>query len=212
MIEPTETNIKLVESTPITVQPVPTEPWTTTAYNGIRDGAWAVILVMALSYTAMRGVVGRYLDKHMSLLDTMKDSLGKNADSLRQLSEAERIQNAVQSKQGDALEMQGRALLEQGQILAEITNRQKEVVSKSFALLQDNAQRITTIENDRKDAIQEHQRIAIEINELKTLSEHHQQELIDKLDTIEDLYRSAEEATGQKARLQNFWRKPNDRK
>lgn len=206
------TNIKLVETTPVTIQPQPQPGWQTTAFNEVRNGAWAVLLVMVIGYTASKGIIGKYLEKHMGLLDTMKESFNKNSVSLEHLAKAEDTQNTALQKQGEAILKQGEAIAAQQQTLMDINTRQKEVVSQSFGLLQNVTVDIQGLAQDRQVAIAEHQKIAIEIVSLKEMAENHQQEVIEKLQTIEDLYHASEEATGNKGTLNNFWRRKNDRK
>lgn len=199
-----DTTVKLVETTPVTVETAPNVGWQVTAYNEVRNGAWAVILVVVIGYTASKGIIGRYLDKHMGLLDTMRESFKNNSLSLEHLATAEKQQNEALQKQGEAILRQGEAITQQQQVLSTIDTRQKEVVSRSFGLLQDVSVGINGLSQDRKAAIEEHQRIAIEIVSLKEMAENHQQEVIEKLQTIEDLYHASEEQTGNKGVLRNF--------
>lgn len=207
-----ESTVKLVETTPVTVSPAPSSAgWQVAAYNEVRNGAWAVLLVMVIGYTATKGVISKYLEKHMGLLDTMKESFNKNSTSLEHLAMSEKAQNDALQRQGDAILNQGEAIAAQQQTLSDISTRQKEVVSQSFGLLREVSGNIQGLSSDRKIAIEEHQRIAIEIVGLKEMAEAHQQEVIEKLQTIEDLYHASEEATGNKGTLKNFWGR-NDRK
>lgn len=202
-----DTTTKLVETTPVTVQPTNNPGWQTTAYNEIRNGAWAVLLVGVISYTALRGVVSRYLDKHMALLDTMKDSLGSNATSLKALAETEQDQTVVLKQQGDAIQKQGDAILAQQQALTSIDQRQKESVVQALTMLDTTSTKVSVLLADRENYSGEHKKLSDSISELKSITLNHQNELLEKLQTIEDLYAAAEEATGNKAKINNFWRR-----
>ncbi len=209
-----DTETKLVETTPVTVQPANNPGWQTTAYNEIRNGAWAVLLVGVISYTALRGVVSRYLDKHMALLDTMKDSLGSNAMSLKALAESEQDQvgilkqkgDAIQ-KQGDALEKLGNAIMSQQSALSSLDQRQKESVAQALSILDSTSTKVSVLLADRESYSGEHKKLSDSIGELKAITLNHQTELLEKLQTIEDLYAAAEEATGNKGKINNFWRR-----
>ena len=117
-------------------QPEPRQQgWQNTAYTEIRNGSWAVLLVAALGYAALRGVVGKYLEKHMALLDTMRTSLEHNAESLKKLADAEQVQNVTQLRVSDSLETQGKAILAQGISVAEITVLSRETKSDTEDIL-----------------------------------------------------------------------------
>lgn len=189
--------MKGIETIEVT-RPVDSGGWQVTAYNEVRNGAWAVLLTGVIVYTALRGVVAKYLDKHIGLLDTMRDSLKRNADSLEDLSKAEEGQNQTLAKQGDALEKYGEAILLQQQAILNIDQRQKADVTQAMGVLQATAVNVVRMDETQTD-------IVTNIKELKRSAEVHQQELLEKLQQIEDLYHAAEEQTGNKAKLYNFW-------
>lgn len=199
MPETTTTTTRNVEVVPL--QPTYVTPgWQDQVYTGVKDGSWAIILVAFLAYVTFRGSVSKYMNKHMMMLDTMKDSLSKNADSLERIaktdedqSESLRIQGAILLKQGDAIVSQQNTILN-------IDQRQKESVSQALDLLGATAINVSTMATENRD-------ISAKITELRELAEQHQSELVSRLQMIEDLYHASEEATGNKGTLKNFWRR-----
>lgn len=173
--------------------------WQNTAYNEIRNGAWAVLLVGVVAYTALRGSISKYMGKHLDLLDTMKDSLSKNADSLEKLSDTETEQTETLKLQGSVLLKQGEAIANQQTALLNIDQRQKETVAKAVEVLQQTSFKVASMAD-------EHSIITDKIAELKSMSEQHQEEIISKLQTIEDLYHASEISTGNKGTIKNFFR------
>ena len=71
---------KTIETVPVSV-PGSTPSWQILAYNGVREGSFAVIIMIAVCYVAFKGSLKKFLDKHLTLFDTMQSSLAKNADS-----------------------------------------------------------------------------------------------------------------------------------
>ena len=205
-------NLAVVTTETIAKPAEPSPSWQTTAYAEIRNGSWAVLLVCVVGYMALRGTVAKYLDGHMSLLATMKDSLSKNADSLENLAKAETVQNQALTRQGDNLEEQVKIVTQQQQSLMAIDARQKEVVSRSFQLLSDNTAKLDILHQSSTNDEQAHYKIIDQIVDLKTMSASNQKELIDKLQTIEDMYAAAEEVTGNKGIIKNFWGNHGNRK
>ncbi len=183
----------------IVSQPQPVDGgWQVTAYNEIRNGAWAVLLTGVIVYGALRGIVARYLDKHIGLLDTMRDSLKRNADSLEDLTKAEQGQNETLAKQGEALEKYGEAILSQQQAILNMDQRQKADVTQAMGMLQATAVNVVRMDETQVE-------IVTNIKDLKRSAEAHQQELLEKLQAIEDLYHAAEEQTEAQVQVKNLW-------
>jgi len=198
--------LKTIEVIP--VQPVPAGvDWVNIGLNGVKDGAWAVLLAGVITYSALRGVVGKYLDKHMTLLDTMKDALSKNANSLEDLSKSEIAQYASLVKQTDAIERQGEAISGQQNAIINMDARHKEVVTRSFELLTDNSAALVDLSETNLNQTQQHVLIAKSLEDLKRISDEHQQEVLSKLQTIEDLYHASEDITKNNITPKNFWRR-----
>lgn len=197
--EPTTQTIEMVPVAPVRVD------WTNVAISGVKDGAWAVLLFGAIAFTAMRGVVSKYLDKHIGLLDTMKDSLNKNTTSLESLSKAELLQNDSLLKQGNILEKQGDALSSQQLVLTNMDLRHKEDIERSFQLSRDNHTVIVDLAKANSAQSAEHTTVLQNLAEIKVLGSSYHQELIGRLGTIEDLCK--EVATKPKPKPKNFWSK-----
>lgn len=69
--------------------PAPTQPvlnWTDIAL-GISNGSWAVLLTAFLLYLAFRGSVAKYIDKHLSLMDSLRKTLETHSYSIGALSD-----------------------------------------------------------------------------------------------------------------------------
>ena len=58
-------------------------------FNGISSGSWAVLLTVAVIWLVSKDSIKKYLEKHISLLETMQSSLKDNADSITKLAESE---------------------------------------------------------------------------------------------------------------------------
>lgn len=67
----------------------PTQPvlnWTDIAL-GISNGSWAVLLTAFLLYLAFRGSVAKYIDKHLSLMDSLRKTLETHSYSIGAMSD-----------------------------------------------------------------------------------------------------------------------------
>lgn len=197
-------NTKTVEVVPVSPLPVRVD-WTDIAIDGVKDGAWAVLLFGAITFTAMRGVVGKYLDKHIGLLDVMKDSLNKNSASLESLSKAELLQNDSLIKQGEILERQGNALSGQQLVLTSMDERHKDDIKRSFDLNKENHAVIVNLADANKNQSLEHVTVLQNLAEIKLLGASYQLEIISKLKDIEALCKDNPVPVDLKPTSKNFW-------
>lgn len=76
----------------IILQPAPITPaasWEG-AVSAINSGAYAVLVSLVIVYLFGRKAVGRALEKHFGLLETLQKTLERNADSLSDMAESQK--------------------------------------------------------------------------------------------------------------------------
>jgi hypothetical protein len=60
------------------------------AISAINSGAYAVLVTLAIVYLFGRKAVGRALEKHFGLLETLQKTQERNADSLSDMAESQK--------------------------------------------------------------------------------------------------------------------------